>query len=330
MKKIVVAGLGSMGQRRIRLLKSIEDFLIFGVDSSKEARDQSHAEFNIETFKTFDEAFSVDDYDIGFVCTSPESHFEIIKLFLTHKLHVFSELNLLNESHKTLIELSEKVNRTLFLSSTFLYRKEIQYIRSLINSSLNPYIYNYHVGQFLLDWHPWQATEDYFIFKKKTNALREIMAIEIPWIIEVFGNFKIKHVESNKISDLKIDFDDTIHIHLEHESGHEGYLLFDVISPKPVRQLKIYNQMSLIEWQGTVDSLKIFDKKTNESKFIELYDNVDHHNLYANYVVENAYKEEIIQFLMGITKKVVPEYSFDKDIETLKIIDKIEDQSNEI
>ena len=330
MKKIIVGGLGSMGKRRIRLLKSIGDYSIVGVDLSNDARSQVKREFKINTFKTFKDAFLHDEYDIGFVCTSPESHFEVVKLFLTQNLHVFSELNLVNESHDTLIELSAKVNKILFLSSTFLYRKEIDYINTYINKSSSSYVYNYHVGQFLLDWHPWQNPKDYFIFNKKTNALREIMAIELPWIIEVFGEFNIRNVKSKKISSLDIDFDDTIQICLEHKNGHLGYLIFDVISPKPIRNINVYNQMGSIKWGGTVDSLETYDKKTKRTKHINLYDNAQQLESYADFVVEDAYMEEIIQFFNTIDSNSKPKYSFEKDIKIMNILDEIEDQANEI
>lgn len=49
--KFVVVGCGSMGKRRIRLLKKISsDFQIVAVDSNKERQNKVRDEFSIQTF----------------------------------------------------------------------------------------------------------------------------------------------------------------------------------------------------------------------------------------------------------------------------------------
>ena len=75
---IVVIGLGSMGKRRIRLIRDMyPDYAITGIDSRKDRREEAEKLLNIRTFSAISE---IDlEIDSAFVCTSPLSHATIMK-----------------------------------------------------------------------------------------------------------------------------------------------------------------------------------------------------------------------------------------------------------
>lgn len=149
------------------------------------------------------------------------------------------------------IELAGKNNLVLFMSSTFLYRDEIKYIQDKVekNGSKIRVNYCYHVGQYLPDWHPWESYKAFFVGNKRTSGCREIMAIEFPWLINIFGNVKSIMASADKISSLDVDYFDTYHIIVEHESGIRGSLSIDVVSRKPVKILKFWREyLFIVGW----------------------------------------------------------------------------------
>ena len=76
--KFMIIGLGSMGKRRLRLLKQImPNVNIIGVDANNERRKDVEEQFNITTFDSIKEASN--HADAAFVCTSPLAHANIIK-----------------------------------------------------------------------------------------------------------------------------------------------------------------------------------------------------------------------------------------------------------
>ena len=153
--KILVVGLGSMGRRIIRLLKKIEsDIQIVGVDSKIERCERAEKEFGIDTCLNLAEAFETKTPDLVVISPSPHSHAAIIKESLMAGCHVFTELNLVADGYEENIKLANDLKKTLFLSSTFLYRDEIQYIENQVKHSSGRLNYIYHVGQYLPDWHP--------------------------------------------------------------------------------------------------------------------------------------------------------------------------------
>lgn len=320
---IVVFGLGSMGKRRIRLIKKIDPSInIFGVDSRKDRQEDAFKIFNINVYSSVEDITKY--IDAAFICTSPLSHARIINECLYKRMHVFTEINLVDEMYDDNIKLARDNNLILFLSSTPLYKREMKKIKELC-ASPTKYNYIYHIGQYLSDWHPWETYNEYFISDKRTNGCREIMAIELPWIIDLFGKVVSTNVMKSKITKLSIDYNDNYIIQLEHENGNKGVLVIDVVSPKAVRKLEIYSEEKYVSWNGTPDSLIEYDRNNKKDVNYRLYDDVDKVEGYSELIVENAYEEEIRAFfnaIRGSEKDML--HTFKKDKEILKLIDSIE------
>lgn len=322
--KIAVIGLGSMGRRRIRLIKKFDPaFQIIGVDTNRERRAQSENEYQIKTYA--DMAKIEDDaLDCAFVCTSPLSHSKIITRCLQAGWHVFSEINLVNDGYTENILLSKNKGLVLFLSSTFLYREEIKKIHELVSTTDKPLNYTYHVGQYLPDWHPWESYNDFFVADKRSNGCREIFAIELPWIISAFGDIETMETTKSKMSTLKIDYNDNYLLLITHKSGHKGVLAVDVVSRKAVRNLEIFGEDLYVHWDGSPSGLYRYDYDEKQDVNIDLYEDVDQLENYSSFVVENAYYSEVDAFFKAVTQGSVPEYNFEKDEGILEIIDRIE------
>ncbi len=322
---ILVIGLGSMGRRRIRLLYKIDKELrITGVDTNQERRNNVAEEFGIRTCATIDEAICNESFFAAFISTSPLSHNSIISDCLKRNINVFTEINLNDDGYDENIALAEMSNRTLFLSSTFLYRKEIEYIRKRVNDVNERVSYSYHVGQYLPDWHPWENYKDYFVGKKESNGCRELMAIEFPWIIDTFGKIEEVSVFSIKATSLKIDYPDTFHILTRHKNGNVGSVQVDVVSRKAVRNLEIVGEHLYIRWNGTPETLTEYDIETCESENINLYDNISRIDGYDEYIIEDAYMSEIQNFFSVIESKETPKHTFIDNKDVINLINKIE------
>lgn len=321
---ILVVGLGSMGKRRIRLLKKMyQQYHIYGVDLNAQRCAFVKKEYEMETFPTMEEAVSQRKFECAFVCTSPLTHAGIIKTCLENDMNVFTELNLVSDGYVDNINLAKQKNKLLFLSSTMIYRDEMKYLRERIDAKKS-YSYTYHVGQYLPDWHPWENYKDFFVADKKTNACREILAIELPWIVKTFG--EIEHIKSvrTKATKLDIDYDDSYMILLQHKSGTIGSLCVDVVSCEPIRSLKIVAENLYLSWDGDEDSFFEKSGSKEELKKISLYDEIDHLEGYNKTIIENEYANELIQFFDELQKKADSIYNFEDDLKTLSIIDEVE------
>lgn len=324
---VLVIGLGSMGKRRIRiLLRILSGGSVFGVDTNEERCAQTEALYKIECFNTLDEALARNNYEAAFVCSPPLSHFPVSKRVLEMGIHVFSEINLVSDGYDELAELANRNEAVYFLSSTPMYRGEMEVIRAVVKHEST---YNYHVGQYLPDWHPWESYDSFFVGDKRTNGCREIFAIELPWMIEAFGEITDVQVSRRHTTDLAIQYDDTYIVILKHERGNTGVFCVDVCCRKPVRHMEIYNQNLYIVWDGTPDSLYRYDVDKREMKKIEMSGVMESDCRYAPFVNEDAYFKEVSAFFSCIEEQSFPVYTLEKDKKTLGIIDRIEGLANE-
>lgn len=323
--KIIVIGLGSMGKRRLRLLSERNDVELFGIDTQVSRCEEVKEKSGITCFKSIAEAVEAEDIEAAVISTSPLSHAAIIKECLTHNLHVFTEINLVQDGYEENMALAKEKNLVLFLSSTFLYRKETQTIIEKVQNAQCPLNYIYHVGQYLPDWHPWESYNSYFIGNPRTNGCREIMAIDLPWVVSAFGSIKSVSAIKSKNTELNITYNDNYLITLEHESGHKGVFAVDVVARKSGRNIEIFGEQLHLSWNGTADSLKIFNIEEKKDEVVSFDDASEHVEGYAAFVTENPYREELTSFLKQIAdRSYSPAWDFEKDKVVLDIIDQIE------
>ena len=316
-----VIGLGSMGKRRIRLIKEMyPDYRIVGVDEREDRRQETSELFCVSCYSSISQIDS--DMNCVFVCTSPLSHASIISDCLMHGWNVFTELNLVSDKYFENINLAKDNNCILFLSSTFLYREETRYISSRISGD-KKWNYIYHVGQYLPDWHPWENYSDFFIGNKRTNGCREIMAIELPWLVDAFGDIESMKSVSDNITELNIGFNDNYIIQTRHKNGNKGALIIDVVSPVAIRKMEAYSENSYLSWDGTPDTIREFDEQNKIVKNVKLNEVAEHTDGYSSFIVENAYKNEIREFFDVIFKGKTPLYGFEKDKKILDLIDSV-------
>lgn len=322
---IVVVGLGSMGKRRIRLLKKIRpNDEIVGVDSNIERCNCVAEEMGISVVADLAVAL-LEKPKFVLVCTSPLSHADIISKCLKAGANVFTEINLVDNLYEENLAMAKENGVCLYLSSTPIFRSEMRYITNRVWSYREKVNYTYHVGQYLPDWHPWESYKNFFIGNKKTNGCREILAIELPWMVKCFGEIEdIKYI-SGRTTKLGIDYNDGYFLLISHKNGAQGMFAVDVVCRKPVRNLRVYGEELFISWDGTTEGLLEYDIASKEEQKVNLYESVEHLKGYNSMIIENAYESELLDFFEAVEGKKNPEYSFELDKKILGWIDKVEE-----
>lgn len=322
---IVVIGLGSMGKRRIRLLKDMySTYQIVGIDTQVDRMAAVSKEYMIKCYASIDAIPTTVKVECAFICTSPLTHATIITDCLQRGFHVFTEINLVTTGYEKNIALAKEKKLTLFLSSTPIYRAEMKKITQLVQSSEKPVNYIYHVGQYLPDWHPWESFETFFVNDKRTNGCRELFAIELPWMSKAFGFVKEVQSTASKMTKLKIDYDDNYMVQITHENGTKGVFVIDVVCRHAVRHLEVYNEELYLNWNGTPNTLMKKNLGTKELELVNVDDMYSNQVGYSAFVNEYAYVNEIKEFFNVLEHGKTMQYGFEEDAKILSVIDEIE------
>ncbi|MBQ5754893.1 MAG: Gfo/Idh/MocA family oxidoreductase [Oscillospiraceae bacterium] len=327
--RILIVGLGSMGKRRARLAKGIDPAMeIWGVDMTEARRAEAEG-LGIRAFASIPEACAAGIIDAALVCTAPITHAGIIRQLLEAGLPVFTELNLVSDGYAENTALAKEKGLPLFLSSTMLYRGETQYmkgrVQEFMESTGKKVNYIYHIGQYLPDWHPWENYKNFFVGDKRTGGVREIFGIDLPWLVDAFGPVVKVTAEKDKISALEVDYPDSYMVTLRHENGVKGMLAVDVVSPKAVRNFECFGEGIHLFWEGNPKALYTFDKATGQKAPVDTYGSFEHDSRYSDNIVENAYVDELTNFFAYLKGEEQPRWSFEKDEEVIRLIEKIEE-----
>ncbi|SFT33634.1 Predicted dehydrogenase [Lachnospiraceae bacterium XBD2001] len=320
--KVLVVGYGSMGRRRIRLTSELlPDAVFYCVDSNVERQKQA-TEDGHQAVSSLQEGLDIHP-DIAFVCTSPGHHAELLLQIVAAGVPVFTELNLTSNKYDMLLEASVEYQVPIFVSSTLVYKKQMNLFKEMVGKQSKPLTYMYHVGQYLPDWHPWESYKDFFIGRKETNGIREIMAIQLPWIVDCFGKIADVRVTHQKCTDLDIQFPDSVILSIVHESGHIGVFVVDVTSRKATTHLEVIGEDIHVFWDGHNDDLFKLNIDTKELESVEVYASEEHVEGYSDNIAEEPYRDEIREFIRTIDGES-PRYGLENDAYILGIIDQIE------
>ena len=257
---------------------------------------------------------------------SETSHAAIITELLKAGLPVFTELNLVDDGYDRNLALAREKGVPLFLSSTMLYRRETQYIKAQVAAFGRPVHYIYHIGQYLPDWHPWENYKNFFVGNARTGGVREILGIDLPWLLDAFGPADPAGVtvRTDTISALGLPYPDCATLLLRHRGGAQGVLVADVVSPKAVRSFECYGEGLHLFWEGNPKAL--YEFKDGEKRPVDTYASFEHDSRYSDNIVENAYVDELANFFAVLKGEETPRWSFEQDRAAIAIMDRVQAQ----
>lgn len=314
-------GLGSMGKRRIRNLLVHNEKNIIGFDIREDRMKEAREKYGIKVADDF-KKISPNDFDAMLISTSPEAHGDYIRFALQNKKHFFIEHPINDDGYKEILE-NKDLNIVKAPSCTMRFYTPIKMMKKILASGKIGKIlaFQYHMGQYLPDWHPWEDYRQVYFSKKETSACREMLAFELIWLNWLMDS-GVADISGTitKVSDLDMGADDIILANLKYQNGILGNVLIDVISRKPVRTLRVLGSDGVLDWERFNHEIKLYDAKTKNTETIS----VPKGNPETGYVnEEEMYNDEIKTFLYAISGKEKYPFSFEENLLNLKTLFKI-------
>jgi predicted dehydrogenase len=299
--KILVIGLGSMGQRRIRNMQEIGNIEIAGFDLRLDRRENAGNEYLISTYATLDEAMSQFKPNAFVISTSPSHHMNYAHYAAEKEIHCFIEASVTDAAR--ILELSLKISGKKIImapSCTMKYFPGPKKIKELLESRAigKPLVVNYQTGQYLPDWHPWEKIQDYYVSVRETGGAREIVPFELTWLNPLFGDPKPKHCLKKKLSNLEADIDDFYQFTLEYSTGVVANFQIEVLSrPVATRELRIIGTEGQLVLSSDSNTVRIINTAENVWKSYSLGTGTVQEG-YIN--PEEPYIEEMSDFVRAI------------------------------
>ncbi len=321
--KFLIVGLGSMGKRRVRCVKALGYDNILGLDPRDDRRKEAADKYGIETVSDAAE-IDFDKIDLMIISTSPDKHNQYIELAIDKTKPAFVEASIVLKGLQDLNDLAKARGVFIAPSCTMLFHPAIEIIRKIIEDGVYGKVTNftYHSGQYLPDWHPWEAVTDYYVSQKETSAAREIVPFELTWITELIGLPKRIKGYCGKTMDVGADIDDTYVVSMDFGNTF-GSMIVDVVARTATRQLILNMEYGQVLWNWDDGTVKLYEAENQ--KWIHFHCNEgEAEEGYNKNLIEDMYINEIKSFVGAATGKQAYQNSLDKDIKLLELLEEVE------
>ena len=325
--RFLIIGLGSMGKRRIRCLKTLGFDDIIGYDINEKRAADAAKEYSIEICDSdVSRVIGEQVIDGVIISTSPDQHVKYIDICIEKRVSCFIEASVTDiEGLKRAKKNSDEINISICPSCTMKYYNGPKKLKELIvrDKVIGECMYfSYVTGQYLPDWHPWEDINDYYVSKRETGGGRELVPFEMVWLNNVFGNPKVVNSVKRKLSDMKADIDDFYNFTLEYNNV-VGNITIEVLSrPIATRKFMAIGTTGIIEYCGNSNKINI-NSCGKEAREIKLEEG----NAHANYInPEEPYILEIEDFINTIkdSNSIAFPSSLSEDISVLELLETIE------
>jgi|WetSurMetagenome_2_1015567.scaffolds.fasta_scaffold13642_2 predicted dehydrogenase len=322
--KFLIAGLGSMGKRRIRCLKSLGHAdSITGFDTRKDRRDEAEARYHIQTISAFSPDV-LENFDAMIVSVPPDQHNRYIEAAIDRKIPAFVEASVILEGLEDLARKAKERSVFIAPSCTLLFHPSIQDIKKILESNKYGRITNfsYHSGQYLPDWHPWEPVAGYYVSRKDTGGGREIVPFELTWIVDLMGFPEQIFGYFGRTMDVGAPIDDTYVIGMDFKTFF-GNLTVDVVSRYATRSLILNLENAQILWNWSDREVKVFDAI---GKRWITYRNPEGTSVegYNKNIIDDMYIDELNAFITAIPDPKTFPNTLEKDIEVLRLLHRAE------
>ncbi len=329
-RKIAVAGLGSMGKRRIRNLLSLgfSNVNVTGFDKRADRREEAKQLYGIKVVGS-EEKLLGENTDVFIISVPPDQHHHYMKLALGMNRPFFVEASVLDTDYDTLTRGVKKKNIVAAPSATLCFHPAVKKINEIIRAGELGKLTNfiYHSGQYLPDWHTYEPVSEYYVSRKETGGAREIVPFELSWITRLLGfPDRVQGVIKNAAQIKGAEsVDDTYNALLEYETLVVN-LVVDIVSRNAVRELLINGTAGQLRWNWDDNCVRVFDASAKQWKE-HAYQSAPAAAGYNKNITEQMYVDEMAAFFEAIEGKKDIFNTMEYDHCVLKLLYAIEESS---
>lgn len=323
MRKILVIGCGSIGQRHVKALLSTgeNNIAAYRTEKGQLVNLDDEIRNDVKVFKNEDAAFAWKPSHI--IISNPTSlHLKYLVKGIQLGIKVFIEKPITNnyyELENASIPLSELEESNGVVGFNLRFHSLIQKVKSIIMSHKYGKVIsaNLMVGHYLPFWHP---HEDY----RKSYAARSdlgggvlrTLCHEIDLAQYLFGEINKVFAKVEKLSSLEIDVDDIVDIIMGTDSCKRVLIHMEYLNPVLIREGKILFDNGLLDYNYNNGEI-YFTNYINKQRELIFKSNDNYDDQY------------VLQMSHFIKEKSEIACTFKEGIEVMKVIKCCEESNKE-
>lgn len=243
-KKALILGCGSIGQRHIRNLLHLGIKDIVALRSNKGHFKKLDPKLNVQEVMNWDDAIDSNP-DVAFICNPTGFHIESARRIVPHVRGVFIEKPIgasLDGVKELLIEIKQR-KLTSFVGFNLQFHPAIHAIQTLLENDEfgEPILFQCQAGQWLPDWHPYEVYQKaYYAVKELGGGATLTLSHEVRLATELLGRAKQVFCKFTPSEKLPLDVDVISDLTIQHETNATSKIRLDFIQ-RPLHRSGLIN-----------------------------------------------------------------------------------------
>jgi predicted dehydrogenase len=289
--RIAVIGCGSIGNRHIRNLLSLQLADVIAHDKDAKRLSAVAREFGVPGVPSLSEILLAKP-DAVVICTHTRFHVALALEAARAGCHLLIEKPLshnLDHVDELLDEVIKK-NLVTLVGCNFKFHPSFLKMKEILDSGVLGKVLSARCqfGQYLPDWHPWEDYRNTYSAQSDLGGGILLDSHEFDYMTWFLGDMVEVFCLSGKLSNLEIDTEDTAEVVLRFRSGAIGEIHLDYTQRAYQRNYEFFGENGTLKWDF-VDR-KVWLYAAQEDKW-EVFDEP------KNYDLNTMYLEEMRHFI---------------------------------
>lgn len=261
MKRVALVGLGSIGRRHLRLLKSIRPEIEVVLVRSGHGRSWPEESLSKECVSSIVEAIAK-DIDGAIISSPAPYHVQQAIQFIKAGVPLLIEKPLSHnmDDIQKLKDLSDRMQVPILVGYVLRHSSDLNYFGERLYENLVGRMIGAKIdcGSYLPDWRPEQ---DYRITASARKDLGGGVLLELSHELDyanwLFGPFQSVEATLLNSGTLEIDVEDTADLILTSKSGLTISIHLDFCRPDAIRQCTLEGAEGRLSWDGIAHSVRL-------------------------------------------------------------------------
>ena len=294
--RFLICGIGSIGQRHYRNLKSLgHELALFRaggganapfIDKFLSEEQASGRKLNI--YRDLNEATNDFKPNAVFITNPNSKHMETALLAARAGQNIFIEKPLTHnmDGLEELKALAEKKNLKIMIGYNLRWHPLLKKMKAMVakGSIGQPLSAHIEMGENIEDWHPWEDyRQAYAAYKKGGGGAVLCFSHDIDYLYWFFGMPEKIQAVGGKITPLSGDAEDMVKALLEYKNKFIVSLHLDYWQRTPKRYFEIIGTTGKITWDYYTKNLTLVSRDNNTAPIVyTVPDNFDRNDMFID------------------------------------------------
>lgn len=311
--KILVAGLGSIGQRHLRNLRSIAPVEVVAYRVRGNALPSDLQGDWLTECSDLTTALSLRPV-AALICNPPAAQLDVALAAGRAGCHLFIEKPISHtlDGVDELVSIARNQKLTTLVGFNLRFHPGLQLVKTLLDEDRIGRVVSIRaqVGQYLPDWHP---QEDY---RTGYSARRDLgggvildLIHELDYVRWLGGEVRQVTCSAGHVSSLEIKTEDVAEVLVRFESGAIGNVHLDYVQRSPSRNCQIIGEEGTLMWDNFENTVRLFESRQPGWQVFR-QDGFERNNMYL---------DEMQHFLDCIEGRKMPVVDVEDGVKTLRL-----------